>query len=73
MLGYFTISAARSPEVKDVIKSARLSEMKKAYREPHCKTITDLRDTSRWRMAKFHKICREDFGSNAALSRHELE
>lgn len=64
MLGNFTICERGSREMNDVIESAWLSELRLAFSEPHYKTTTGPRETSRCNMAQSYKACREDFASN---------
>lgn len=64
MLGYIKFNARRNWKVNGVIKSFGLSEMREAYEKPQCKTKSALQVASKWRMAHFHVICREDFASD---------
>lgn len=56
----------RNWEMNDFNKSAKLFEMREAYKKLQCKTTTGQRDMSGWEMGQFHEICRENFACYAS-------
>lgn len=50
MFGLTILNSMKIRDLNNVMESARLLELKKAYKKLHCKIVVELRDSSWWRM-----------------------
>lgn len=65
MLEYCTIFARKTRDVSDLLESARRSKRKEAQIKVDGQRHVRIRDTSKWRIASFQNVFREDYTGKA--------